>query len=173
MHVRASTCRALPVCELDGNERLAFLDSAVINPDSGHVEGFVVRVPDFLRAQRQFLSSNDIAHWGLVVRIRHRDLIGPLDERLRLQEIAKSGRAVLGQSIVTESGRRLGRCRDLQFETHFFQLEWLFPRLFLRWGIPVAARDIVEVRADAIVVKDRPAVVPAEVPAIPAVPAAA
>lgn len=172
MHVRASACRALPVCELDGNEKLAFLEIAVVNPDNGHIEGFVVRVPDFLRAQRQFLSSNDIAHWGLVVRIRHRDLIGPLDERLRLQEIVQSGRTMLGRAIVTESGRRLGRCRDLQFETHFFQLEWLFPRSFFRWGIPVAARDIVEVRADAIIVKDRPAPVRVEA-AIPAVPAAA
>jgi hypothetical protein len=173
MHVRASACRALPVCELDGNERLAFLETTVVNPDSGHVEGFIVRIPDFLRSNREFLSSNDIAHWGLVARISHRDLIGPLDERLRLQQIVRSGRTVLGQPIVTEGGRRLGRCRDLQFETHFFQLEWLFPRSFFRWGVPVAARDIVEVRADAIVVKDRQATAPVETAAIPAVPAAA
>ncbi len=173
MHVRASTCRALPVCELDTNERLAFLEAPVVHPDTGHVEGFLVRVPDFLHSQRQFLSSNDIAHWGMVVRIRQRDLIGPLEERLRLEEIRQSGRAFLGKPMVTEVGRRLGRCRDVQFETHFFQLEWIFPRSLWRWGLPVAARDIIEVRTDVIVVRDRPVPVPVEVPAIPAVPAAA
>ncbi len=167
MHVRASACRGLPICEHDNQECLATVFQPVFQPDTGHVEGFSVRVPGFARSRLEFLSSDDIGHWGLVIRIRHRDIISPLEERLRLREIVGSGRSILGQPIVTEQGRVLGRCADLQFETHFFQLEWLFPRRFWRWGLPIPARDIVEVRPDAVVVRERQAgVAEASVPAV-------
>lgn len=171
MHVRATACRDVPVCELDSQERIATLIAPVVQPETGKIEGFTVRIPQFFSSRTEFLSSNDIGHWGLVVRIRHRDVIGPLEERLRLEEIVNSGRSILGQPIVTEQGRRLGTCRDLQFETHFFQLEWLFPKSWGRWRPAISAQDIVEVRPDAIIVKERQAVVPAEAePVVPVVP---
>ncbi len=171
MHVRATACRHLPVCELDSQERLATIIAPVVQPDTGKVEGFTVRIPQFFSSRTEFLSSNDISHWGIVVRIRHGDLIGPLEERLRLQEIVQSGRSLLGQPIITEQGVALGTCRDLQFETHFFQLEWLFPRRWGRWRPAISARDIIEVRPDAIVVKERQAPVSADAePAVPVMP---
>lgn len=169
MHVRAIACRGLPVCEFDGQERFATVVGPVLQPDTGHIEGFIVRTPSFFSSQTEFLSSHDIAHWGLVVRIRHREMIGPLEERLRLRELVESGRTVLGQLIVTEQGVAIGRCRDVQFETQSFQLEWIFPKHWGRWRTAIAARDIVEVRRDAIVVKERQPVL-AEEASVPVVP---
>ena len=60
----------------------------------------------------------------------------------------------MGQRLQTESGVALGVCRDAQFDTKLFRLEWLFPRLFLRWGVAVPASAIVEVRTDAVMVRD-------------------
>jgi hypothetical protein len=81
-----------------------------------------------------------------------------------------SGRTILGQPIVTEGGSRLGRCCDVQFDTHFFQLEWLFPCRMLRWGVPIPARQILEVTPVAVVVRDLPVVVPEDAETIAPLP---
>jgi hypothetical protein len=39
-------------------------------------------------------------------------------------------------------------------------VEWLFPRMFLRWGTALPISDVVEVRRRAIIVRDPPRTVP-------------
>jgi len=125
-----------------------------LNPDTGVVEGFFTGATGMFGGQELFLAAQDIRHWGTRVRILSEDMLSPLEERVRLEEMAQEHRPVLGQLIVTKSGTRLGRCRDVQFETKTFRLEWLFPRGWLRWGIPVPASAIIEVKREAIIVRD-------------------
>jgi hypothetical protein len=65
------------------------------------------------------------------------------------------GRSILGQRIRTENGLTLGMCGDVQFDTQTFTIEWLFPRRWWRWGRPLPASAIVEVRPDAVIVRDQ------------------
>jgi hypothetical protein len=48
----------------------------------------------------------------------------------------------------------LGRCRDVQFDTTTFHMEWLMPRRWLRWKPGIPTSSIVKVTRDAIVVRD-------------------
>lgn len=146
MRVRYTRSIGLPVLDEETGDLLGELGGILINPDTGVIEGFFVGP--------LFLAGVDIIHWGLRVVVRSADVLGPLDERIRLQAIASGNRSVLGQAMVTESGKRLGTCRDVQFNTVDFRLEWLFPRRFWRWGVGVPASQIVEVRDDAIVLRD-------------------
>lgn len=154
MRVRFSTVIGKSVLEDHTHEEAGMIAQIFINPDTAVVEGFFVHVPGMLHAQEAFLSTLDIARWGTQVRVRNVDVLAPLEERVRLFHLFEEGRPVLGQMIVTESGSILGRCRDVQFDTTTFHVEWLFPRKWFRWMPAIPTSSIVKVTRDAIVVRD-------------------
>lgn len=175
MRARYTQSIGLSVFDEETSDVLGVLSGMVLNPDTGAAEGFFVRVGGFWsQVERLFLCCHDILHWGVRITVRHRDVLSTVDELVRVQEILTERRPILGQAIVTESGCVLGRCADVQFMTESFRLEWIFPRRFLRWGVPISASNILEVKTEAVIVRD-PAVAEAEGEAvlIPPVPEAA
>lgn len=144
----------MPVASEDTQESLGSLSDICIHPDTGVVEGFFVRTPSIFGGEDLFLATADIRHWGTRIRVVNGDVLGAIEDRVRLTTLLSEGRMILGARMITKSGQRLGRCRDVQFETKTFRLEWLFPRTFFRWGIPVPLTSIVEVKREAIVVRD-------------------
>lgn len=155
MHVRASLVIGLPVCEESDREPIGTLGAPLIDPDTGRIEGFAVRISrGFLPYQELFLSVMDIVRFGVRVTIRSRDALSEPGDILRLVALRSSRRPMLGQPIRTERGRALGRCDDVQFETLHFRLEWLFPRRWYGWGVPVPVTAIVAVETTAIVIRE-------------------
>lgn len=140
----------MPVMDDRSDDVLGTVTGVFVHPDIGKIEGFFVRT----HAGDEFLAANDIAHWGRAIVVRDVDTIARLDERVRLSALWNEGRTVLGQRIVTEAGVIVGMCADVQFETDTFRLEWLFPRKWLRWKRPIPAGSIIEVRPDAVCVRD-------------------
>lgn len=154
MHVRLTMCLGTPILEEGDDTFVGTLDAPVLEPDTGVIEGFFVRIPSFLRTEMLFLASTDIVHWGTVIRIVDSSVLGPLSDRIRLYDLYTSGRTIVGQRIVTESKKYLGRCTDIQFDTRFLRLEWIFPRKFFWWGIALPVTEIVSITPEAIIVKD-------------------
>ena len=157
MHVRFSSAVGLPVVEEGSTEPLARIDDILLQPDSGRIEGFSVAIPRFLGSDRLVLLPMDILHWGMRITVRSANALVPAEDIVRLQTLLEDDRKILGQRMRTESGKVLGRCGDVQFDTAHFTVEWLFPRRWWTWGIPVPVSDVVEVRADAIIVRNRTA----------------
>lgn len=153
MRVRLSTVIGLPVVD-DAEGRLGAITGIFLNPDTGAVEGFFVGISGFFSFETLFLPVSAIEHWGARVRVRDREALSPIGELVRLARLQEEGRPVLGQPIITDTGRRLGRCRDVQFDTRSFRMEWLFPKTFLQWKRPLPLRSIIEVRPDAVVVRE-------------------
>ena len=152
--MRFTASLGLPVLEQETAEVLGRISGMLLHPDTGRVEGFFVRTEGFFSHEDLFLSPLDIVHWGMRIIVRNRDALSPPEERVRLQPLLDGKRPVLGQPIVTQRGRPLGRCSDVQFSTRDYVLQWLFPRRFFRWGLPIPASQILEVRLDAIVVRE-------------------
>ncbi len=152
MHLRLSTAIGLPVVD-DAEELLGALSGVLLNPDTGAIEGFFVQIAGFFSSETVFLPSSGIEHWGSRVRVRSSDVLSPLEEYVRLSQLQGERRPILGQPIITDAGRRLGVCRDIQFDTRSLRLEWLFPRRFLRWMVPVPVRAIIEVKQEAVIVR--------------------
>lgn len=150
MHVRFSMCLGMPLVDDRNDELLATVSGVFLHPDLGKVEGLFVRT----ERGEEFLATSDIAHWGRTIVVRDPDAVAPLEERVRLSALWDEGRPLLGQKMVTESGRVIGHCKDVQFETDTFRLEWLFPRRLFRWKHPIPAGAIIEVRADAVRIRD-------------------
>ncbi len=155
MHIRFSHCKGVLVIEEHSQQLIGTIADIFLHPDTAKVEGFFVQVRHFLHSETLFLGVVDIAHWGRTVMVRDRDVLAPLQDHVRLQQLFDEGRPVMGQKMVTEGGVALGRCGDTQFETHTFRMEWLFPKKFFQWGRPVPVTSVQEVRPDAIVVRDQ------------------
>lgn len=134
-------------------EPCAVVSGILIHPDRGLVEGFFVHTPAFFGSEMLFLQTMDIRHWGTHIRIESSDLLIPTEDVIRLAELLQENRPVLGQRMISEEGRTLGTCRDVQFDTQHFQIEWLFPKQWMRWQPAIPASSIVEVRTDVIVVR--------------------
>jgi len=149
------------VCD-STDEVLGQVDGILIHPDTGRVEGFSIGNAPATVPGTPFLASDDILCWGNHLHVRDHDAVYPLEERVRLQRLLDDPRRVLGQRVRTEGGRNLGNCRDVQFNTGSMRCEWIFPRRFWRWGVPVALADIVEILPSAIIVRDPPVPVPAQ-----------
>lgn len=161
MHVRFSMVKGILVVEQHAESLIGFIDGVVIDPDRGIILAFIVVEPRMLFAHRYVLSVTDIVSWGTVVHVLDADRLAEAGEIVRLQPILQSPRTLLGQPIVSKRSRQsMGMCRDIQFSTKTFTLEWLFPRHTFRSGIPIAASDIEEVTNDAIIVRDPEIVVP-------------
>jgi len=158
MHIRYTNCKGLPIVEEHSQEPMAFLSDILIHPDLGKVEGVFVQVKHFMHSEILFLSVSDITHWGRMIMIRDRDVLAPLEEHVRLQAIFAEGRTVLGQKVMNEVGKTLGYCKDVQFETKTFRLEWIFLKKLFQWTRPLPVTAITEVRTDAIIVRDQAAI---------------
>jgi sporulation protein YlmC with PRC-barrel domain len=135
-------------------EQIGMLSGILIHPDTGKIEGFFVHVPRFLHADQLFLSAMDILRWGTRIVVRDADVLSPLEDRVRLQTLLSDGRTFLGQDIITDTGRRLGRCSDVQFDTMHFDIQWIWPKRFWKLQTPLPVSLISEVRKDAIIVRD-------------------
>jgi len=154
MQLRLSTALGTPVAEEGTRDVVGVLSDALVHPDTGKIEGFFVAIRGFFTTDHVFLSGLDIRSWGLRISIRDRDVVTPADELVRLRPLLEDPRTLLGQRMRTESGMALGRCRDVQFDTRHLQVEWLFPKRFGRFHTAIPISDVLEVRPDAIIIRD-------------------
>ncbi len=167
MHVRFSTALGLPVCEEGSHLPLGHIAHIVIHPDTGRIEGFFVGRGGFFGGSMLFLPTMDILRWSLRVVVSSADVLCDPADVVRLEPLFAAPRPILGQRIVTVGGKPMGKCRDVQFDTTHFLLEWLFPKSLWTWGVPVPASHIAEVREDAIVIRDTKADVKEKAGALP------
>jgi len=151
------------VAEESTEETLGVLVDILIHPDTGTIEGFYVQVAGAFRTGLFFCRAIDITRFGTRIHIRSVDALCDPHEIVRLQNLLEDGRAILGQRVRTESGQRIGRCRDAQFDTETMKMGWIFPKRFFRWKRGIAASDILEVTKEAIIVRDAPGPVVEEV----------
>ncbi|MBU0458419.1 PRC-barrel domain-containing protein [Patescibacteria group bacterium] len=154
MHLRLSTSLGLPVIEQQEEHVVGNLSDILIDPDKGKVEGLYIDVPGFAGSRALFCSNLDVIKWGTHISILDADVLAPAEERIRLEPLLKDKRTVIGQKVITESGKILGKCKDVQFDTASMRITWLFPKKFFRWRGAVPASEIIEIKEEAILVRD-------------------
>lgn len=154
MHVRFSTCVGTNVTVENTEETVGRLYDMLIHPDTGKIEGFFVEVSGFFSSEGMFLSVNDIVRWGTRVMVSDSSDVCEVEDHIRLQSLLQDPRRVLGQSIRTESGKRIGTCKDVQFDTTTMHIEWIFPKRLWKWGTALPVTEILEVTPRAIIVRD-------------------
>ena len=154
MHLRLTPCIGMPVVEADTEEFLGSMSGVLIDPDSGKVEGIFIETGGFLTSTELFCSAMDILRFGIRIVVRSAGSVAPVGEFVRLDALLSDPRTVLGQKIMTESGKYVGRCRDVQFDTESMHTEWIFPKKWFRYGIALPVSDILEIKPEAIIVRE-------------------
>lgn len=141
-----------PVFENDERHPVAFVRDVILDPETGNLLA--------LRINRdQIITSSDISSWGDVVRIRNIDVIAPLEDVLRVAQAEKKGIKVFGNLVETQGGVVLGRVVDFVIDEKTLTLKKIFTaKLF--FGIfqhehrIISVKNIIEIRADKIIVRD-------------------
>lgn len=144
----------MSVVEESSNQEVGSLSGILIHPDSGAIEGFFVEVSHSFSSAHLFLSVFDIRRFATRVYVRSVDVLSPAEDRIRLESLLNDPRTVLGQKMKVESGRVLGNCSDVQFDTEAMHIEWLFPKKWFRYGMAVPVTDILEVKKGYILLRD-------------------
>ncbi len=140
----------MAIVEDGSGDLLATVRGIFLHPDRGTVEGFFVQTSH----GEKFIAVSDITHWGRTIVVRDAESLSHLEERVRLSALREEGRPVIGQKIMTEDGQTVGTCADVQFETETFRLEWIFPRRWFRWKTPLPVACIIDVRPEAVIVRN-------------------
>lgn len=143
----------MDVLEEGTEELLGWVDRLLIHPDTGKIVGFFLRGAGIGREHIPFIAAQDVHRMGLHLSVR-RDALSESGDLVRLRPLLEQPRPILGQRMRTESGKSLGRCRDVQFDSRHLVVTWLFPKKFFRWGIALPLSAVREVTKDAIIVRD-------------------
>ncbi len=135
---------------------VAKVSGVLCEPDRGEVVGFFVQSLTEPHAAVLFLSVQDIVAWGAYIHILDRDRLAEPSDLVRLRSLLTNGRRIIGQQIITRKRRtKIGVCRDIQFDTHHFRIEWIFPYKFFFFAqSPIAVKEIIEVKREYIIVKE-------------------
>jgi sporulation protein YlmC with PRC-barrel domain len=137
---------------------LGLVERVLIDPADGTFVGLVVRVA--FDQEERYVALGDIKGFaqGLVIVEELNSLSGP-DEIIRLGEVLKNEPRLIGASVVTESGQKLGRVEEATIDIGLAVLKKLYvsPRFLpaiLGEAKIIDARQIVKIGQREIIVRD-------------------
>ncbi len=138
-------------------DALATVEDLIVHPDTGKVEGFWVK-PLTLPLKHAVLPWEGVVAWKRHLYVKDDQAIAEPEEIIRIADILTRKTYYIGNKVKTESGKRLGKVFDLDFDEHKMFLRYLFVRKsfpFLRSAPQFVHFDsIVQVLPEVIIVKD-------------------
>jgi len=144
----------LPVVEDDGLRALTTVKDLVMDPERGKALAFVVD-----HGKNLIITPIDVISWHDVLHIHSREVIIHGDDVLRVNEVQKSGIKIFGNRVETKTGKYLGKVIDFVIDNHSMVLKKIFVAKgflgLLRYDTrAIASKNILEILADKIIVKD-------------------
>src|SRR5437868_5631326 len=101
-----------PVMSLRNGQRVANTTGIIINPNNLKIEGFYC-VDSFEKKKVLILLSQDVRDILPVgIAVNDHDDLTPPEDLIRLNDLIKMNFSVLNKSVVTESGKRMGKVID-------------------------------------------------------------
>lgn len=153
----------MPIFVGDTDHKIGRAADLIVDPDKAHLVALIT-LKNAAIAPVDLLPYED-GYWE----VREPDVMIHPDELLRLRSIPPKRRFLITKRVRTKSGQQLGRVRDLVFDMETLSLVQLFVgKGFLFWISErriIDWKDILEVKDNAIIVKDRCAKVPETVKA--------
>lgn len=150
-----------PILSLRTGSVIGHANTPIFDQKNLKIEGWYAIVPD----EKQYmvlpsLEVRDIIAKGIVV--NDHDAVAPIEDMIRMKEILEAGFQLVGLSVETESGTRLGKIRDYAADHQSFYIKKLYVgqsmlRSVLSFTKPQLIIDrsqIIDVTKDKIVVKD-------------------
>lgn len=138
-------------------DALAIVEDLIVHPDTGKVEGFWVK-PLTLPLKHAVLPWESVVAWKRNLYVKDDQAMAEPEEIIRISEILSRKTYYIGNKVKTESGKRLGKVFDLDFEEQKMFLRYLFvQKSFLFFSSApqfIHFDSIVQVLPGMIIVKD-------------------
>ena len=113
--LRATEVAGLPVVSINEGEAVADVKDVVYNPDQGHLLGFTLNKRGFLRGpMKAVLPMDSVAAIGRdAVMVTDSSVCDDKGSPLADEVRTSAGRNVVGNEVLTDTGRRLGTVTDI------------------------------------------------------------
>lgn len=130
----------------------------LINKDNFKVELIVVAVPE-MKAHKYILPAAIRVSTDRQIIINSQDDIAEADELVRQREMIASKYRLVGSKVETQSGKKLGRVMDFNFDYNTFYIAKIhvvsrFPQRITRESFAINRSAVVEVQGNTVIVKD-------------------
>ncbi len=143
-----------PIREDDEVRPITTVKDLIVDPENGVVVGVVVN-----QNAKLIVAPHDILSFGDTIFVHGREAIVQIEDVLRADTVFKKGLKIFHNKVVTESGKELGIVADFSIDTKSLILQKIFVAKSI-FGILhydqriIPAKNIVEIKAEKIIVKD-------------------
>lgn len=147
-----------PVLSLRSGSQIGQTIGVIVNPDNLKIEGwFANSISDRKEYIIPVMEIRDVIHKGLVVN-DHESLTDP-EDMVRLKKVIDLRFDVLGKSVVSEKGHKIGKVADYAVDTDNYLIHQLFvnPPFLRSLGsnqLIIGRGQIVELNNKQIVISD-------------------
>lgn len=157
LRLSASTTN-VPVLSLRTGTPIATATRMIINPNNLKVEGWHV-ADRFDKHELVLVAAEvrDIAPQGII--INDHEALSPAEELVRLKPIMEIGFELIGKTVTTESGKRMGKVSDFAVETSALIIKKIYVarsllKDFSGGNLSIDRTQIVEITDKRIIVEE-------------------
>lgn len=148
----------LPVVSLRAGTKIATAADMIINPNNLKVEGW--HVTDRFDKKELILVSaeiRDLTPQGIIV--NDHESLSPTEDLVRLKPVLEIGFELIGKTVTTESGKRVGKVSDFAIETEAFIVKKIYVarsllKDFSGGNVSIDRTQIIEITDKRIIVEE-------------------
>lgn len=142
-----------PIYELKGQTKIGIVKEVIFQKADFKVSGLLLEHSIFDREKPSVTSADivEVVNEGVIV--KDDDSVSNLKENVRLFESLKNGVYGIGQTVVTKSGKSLGKVIDLYIESTSLSVVKIYAKNIFSERI-ISSTAIIEIEGKKIVVKE-------------------
>lgn len=147
-----------PIVGIRGGRRLSSVIEPIINPHKMAIEAFYC--DDKVVDSDMVMFTSDIREIGRMgIIVDSEDVIMPMADLVRLEEIANINFQLIGKNVINESGKKLGKVENYTIDDLNFRIEKIYARPTAIKALSsndfiISRRQVVSVNNNEVIVKD-------------------
>lgn len=161
---KMSELKGMPIMSLQEGEQVGQVDGLIVDPANVQVVALLLDRRTASKEEQVVATANVRSVGEAAITIENRASVVPIARIPHIQELARTKKPVLGKTVMSEEGTRLGEVADLEIDTEDFRITGLLLRGTLwKKGATIPAGRIRSIGRDAVIVRQEPEAAPADV----------
>jgi len=160
---KMSELRGMPIVSLQEGEQLGQVDGLIIDPATLQVVALLLDRRTASKEEQVVATANVRSVGEAAITVEDRASLVPIARIARIQELARAKKPVVGKTVMSERGTRLGEVADLEIDPQDFRIAGLVLRGSLwRKGTTIPADRVRSIGRDAVIVREEAGAAPVE-----------
>lgn len=165
---KMSELKGMPIVSLQEGEQLGQVEGLIVDPAALQVVALLLDKRTANKEEQVVATANVRSVGEAAITVEDRASLVPIARIAHIQELARVKKPVLGKTVMSERGTRLGEVADLEIDPQDFRITALVLRGALwRKGATIPAERVRSIGRDAVIVREAPAAAGEEVPPVP------